>query len=75
MRRFIDIACTTAAALAAIAMVLPAAALVAVSCLLTVVAGPLYDVSAAAAAELRDRAVYVSAVLGPDAATSLGERP
>ncbi len=56
-------------------MVLPAAALVAVSCLLTVVAGPLYDVSAAAAAELRDRAVYVSAVLGPDAATSLGERP
>jgi multicomponent Na+:H+ antiporter subunit D len=56
-------------------MVLPAAALVTVSCLLTVVAAPLYGVSAAAAVELRDRAGYVSSVLGPDAAAALDEGP
>jgi multicomponent Na+:H+ antiporter subunit D len=56
-------------------MATPAFALVAITCLLTVVAGPLYDVSTAAAHELRDRTGYVAEVLGPDAAAAVEAGP
>lgn len=47
-------------------MLLPAAALVAVSVLLTVVAGPLYALGARAADDLHDRTAYLSSVLTED---------
>ncbi len=49
-----------------LAMVLPTAVLVGFSLLLTVVAGPLYGLTDRAAADLRDRTPYLSAVLGGD---------
>lgn len=47
-------------------MLLPAAALVTVSVLLSVVAGPLYALSARAADDLHDRTAYLSSVLTED---------
>ena len=49
------------------AMVLPAAALVLASTALTLVAGPLFDLTDDAAARLLERTPYIEAVLGEDA--------
>ena len=62
-----------------IGMVGATTAVVAVSLLLTVAAGPIYELTDEAAASLVDRSIYVDAVLGagvppPPGATGTGER-
>ena len=47
-------------------MVLPTAAMIAVSLTLTFVAGPLFDLTDRAADDLMERTPYLSAVLGAD---------
>ena len=58
-----------------IGMVGATTAIVAVGLLLTVAAGPIYDIAATAGASLSDRSVYVNAVLGAGVPAPPGAAP